>query len=319
MADRIITNVIPNMKAVDLGDGTFGYAVVSEQAQDRGIATGGSNTTCADTTKNWIVNHYAGDTIEVVVGGVEYFGLIASNTATVITMGALGGGAIVVAGDPYKIKSAAGAEATIADGADVTQGAIADAAVVAGAVGTLSAKLRAISRDMGAAVVDLAAIEIINTAINTAFQAGGITQLQLAAMVTDLAAIELINADIETAVQAIEAATEKTVVTTPTTGTGTAIATLAPGVAFHFSGFHLHIGSALAAAETLTVTLDALAGVAYDTPLYTLDMGTPDIRNISVEFEGKIYDLVAGDQIVIALSANAGGDTFGCQTKHYLL
>lgn len=38
---------------------------------------------------------------------------------------------------------------TIADGADVTQGAIADATVAAGATGSLSAKLRRISADIG--------------------------------------------------------------------------------------------------------------------------------------------------------------------------
>lgn len=42
-----------------------------------------------------------------------------------------------------------GVAGTTADGADVTQGAIADAAVAAGASGTVSAKLRAISRDIG--------------------------------------------------------------------------------------------------------------------------------------------------------------------------
>ncbi|MGN6518557.1 MAG: hypothetical protein ACTHK2_03930 [Dokdonella sp.] len=41
-----------------------------------------------------------------------------------------------------------GGAATVADGADVTQGAVADAAVAAGAAGTVSAKLRAISRDV---------------------------------------------------------------------------------------------------------------------------------------------------------------------------
>jgi hypothetical protein len=39
---------------------------------------------------------------------------------------------------------------TLLDGANVTQGAIADAAVAAGASGSISAKLRAITRDVGA-------------------------------------------------------------------------------------------------------------------------------------------------------------------------
>lgn len=41
---------------------------------------------------------------------------------------------------------------TLLDGAQVTQGAIADAAVTAGATGTISAKLRALSRDIGSLV-----------------------------------------------------------------------------------------------------------------------------------------------------------------------
>ena len=42
---------------------------------------------------------------------------------------------------------------TVADGSDVVKGAVADAAVVAGAAGTLSAKLRSISRDLVANIV----------------------------------------------------------------------------------------------------------------------------------------------------------------------
>lgn len=42
----------------------------------------------------------------------------------------------------------AGSAATIADGADVTEGAVADASVAAGATGTISAKLRRISADI---------------------------------------------------------------------------------------------------------------------------------------------------------------------------
>ncbi len=111
----------------------------------------------------------------------------------------------------------------------------------------------------------------------------------------------------------------RTSIITPSTGVDTAIATLAPGANFHFSGLRLHIGSALAAAETLTVTLNANAGPAYDTVLFSSDLGTPDIRDVVLECEGKAYDFVNGDEIVIALSANVGGDTWGCQTIHELI
>ncbi len=113
-------------------------------------------------------------------------------------------------------------------------------------------------------------------------------------------------------------ALERQSVITPTTGTGTAIATLNPGADFHFSGLRLHIGSALAAAETLTVTLSDHDGGAYNAVLFTLDLGTPDIRDVILDFEGKAYDFENGDQIIIALSANTGGDTWGCKTIHHL-
>lgn len=108
-------------------------------------------------------------------------------------------------------------------------------------------------------------------------------------------------------------------VITPTTGTGTAIATLAPAAAFHLLGIRLHLGSALAAAETLTVTLDANAGAAYDVVLFTLDLGTPDIRDLVIPFGGEEDFFVSGDKIVIALSANTGSDTWGCETIHELV
>jgi len=134
--------------------------------------------------------------------------------------------------------------------------------------------------------------------------------------------VEDVNSDeILAALLAIEIDTtllQKATVVTPTTGAGTAIATLNPVADFHFSGLTLHIGSALAPGETLTVTLSANAGNAYDTVLFTQDMGTPDIRDVVLDYEGKLYDFVSGDQIVIALSANVGADTWGCQTKHYL-
>lgn len=51
-----------------------------------------------------------------------------------------------------------GGAATIADGADVTQGAIADAAASAGGTGTLSAKIRKISADVGSILTNTPAV-----------------------------------------------------------------------------------------------------------------------------------------------------------------
>ena len=107
MADKIIANVIPNMKAIDLGDGTHAYAVVGEDALDRGVFEAGSAITGQDTEKDWPVNHWAGDMVEVVIGGVEYHRLIASNTADTLTFATIAP-AIVIAGNPYVIRQIPG-------------------------------------------------------------------------------------------------------------------------------------------------------------------------------------------------------------------
>jgi len=111
-------------------------------------------------------------------------------------------------------------------------------------------------------------------------------------------------------------------ITTNTTGVGAAIATLAPGAAFKLLGFRFNvsIGAPLAAAETLTVTSDIDAGAEYDTILFTEDLGTPSINDVVVDYaDSKVYSFAAADSIVIALSANVGGDTWGCQTIHELI
>ncbi len=56
-----------------------------------------------------------------------------------------------------------GGAVTVADGADVTQGAIADAVVAAGAAGTLSAKLRRLTTDLAALLAKLPAALGITT------------------------------------------------------------------------------------------------------------------------------------------------------------
>ncbi len=77
----------------------------------------------------------------------------------------LGGPALLVdetgtplgsAGNPLAFTAAPAGAATIADGTDVCEGAIADAAATAGGTGTVSAKLRVISGTLGA-VADAAA------------------------------------------------------------------------------------------------------------------------------------------------------------------
>ena len=314
MSDGIIVDTSPNMKAVDLGDGTFAYATVAEQAQDRGIATGGSNTTCADTTKSWIVNHYAGDTLEVVIAGVEYFGLIASNTATVITMGALGTGAIVTAGDPYKIKSAAGAEATIADGADVTQGTIADAVVVAGAAGTLSAKLRRVTTDIGALLGVSGAVGDATVAAG----AVGTISAKLRRLTTDVAAL-LTGTILAAGTAIIGRVLPIATVETPYTGSGNMVVgteNIAPGAAYELTEIHLHLSAApTTGTQNLVLTVDNGVAAAYDLVILTIDLVANAVTDLVVK---PNTTLKAGD-VVTAAWTNTDSRTYGLIFKHKLI
>ncbi len=108
-------------------------------------------------------------------------------------------------------------------------------------------------------------------------------------------------------------------VRTNTTGSTAAIATLNPAAEYHLLGVRFHLATALAALETLTITLDANAGVEYDIVLFTLDIGTPGTLDLVIPFGGDEDFFVAGDKIVIALSANAGADFWGCTTIHEMV
>ena len=110
-------------------------------------------------------------------------------------------------------------------------------------------------------------------------------------------------------------------VITPTTGgasTATAIATLNPGAAFKLLGVRIHFSAVLDAAETLTITKNSTVD-AYDTLLFTLDIGTPDIVDVKIPFGGEDDFYSATDTIVIALSANAQSRVWGCDTIHELV
>ncbi len=97
------------------------------------------------------------------------------------------------------------------------------------------------------------------------------------------------------------------------TGNTAAITTLNPAADFHLLAVKFHLATALAAGETLTITQDANAGGAYDTVLFTQDLGTAGTLDIVIPFGGDEDFYIAGDQIVVALSANVGGDVWGCQ------
>lgn len=78
----------------------------SEPSDDTGIATGGSNTTCEDTIKNWPVDHWNDGDIVIIKAdtGIQYFRNITSNIANTITFDALPVGIGVVAGDTYCVR-----------------------------------------------------------------------------------------------------------------------------------------------------------------------------------------------------------------------
>jgi len=105
---------------------------------------------------------------------------------------------------------------------------------------------------------------------------------------------------------------------TKTTGTATAVATLTPAAAFKMLEIRFHLGSALAAAEKLTATQNA-TGTVYDTVLLSEDMGTLGTLDLVKTFDKDEGFFESTDSIVIALSANTGGDIWGCQTIHELV
>jgi len=75
--------------------------VMAETALDSGVATGGTNTTLEDTTKDWEVDMWVDAIIEVVIGGIEYHRTVTGNTNDTKTFNALPVGVAVVAGCSY--------------------------------------------------------------------------------------------------------------------------------------------------------------------------------------------------------------------------
>lgn len=107
--DTVLLNIFLGGTAINLHD-EFAAIIAAlsiglEASVDTGIATGGSNNTLEDTNKNWPVNLWGDASIvQVEIGGINYLRWTVSNTATVVTIGALPGGVAVAAGCPYSIK-----------------------------------------------------------------------------------------------------------------------------------------------------------------------------------------------------------------------
>jgi len=82
------------------------------------------------------------------------------------------GGAVSVTGG-----GGGGGAATIADGADVAQGAVADATVAAGASGSISAKLRRLTTDLDAVKTSVASsVTAATNATSTAYEASHVVK-----------------------------------------------------------------------------------------------------------------------------------------------
>lgn len=78
--------------------------VTSESGIDQGTATGGTNNTLIDATKDWEVNMWEDAVMQVEIGAIAYLRTAISNTDDTITINALPGGVAVAAGCKYSIK-----------------------------------------------------------------------------------------------------------------------------------------------------------------------------------------------------------------------
>lgn len=94
----------------------------------------------------------------------------------------------------------------------------------------------------------------------------------------------------------------------PFTGASAIAEALAPGVKFRLLRIELNL-SAAATQDTLTVTLDAGNGTAYDTILFSRAMGTGSVQDLVIPF-GEKYVFEADDEIDIAWT-NTDARTYG--------
>ena len=96
------------------------------------------------------------------------------------------------------------------------------------------------------------------------------------------------------------------------TGAGALAATIAPGVAFQIEEIRVHLGSASATSENITVTLDHAEGAAYDVVLKAQDM------NAVVDFvwiPARPAIIPTGSEVDIAW-ANTNTETFGLEVLY---
>ena len=86
-------------------------------------------------------------------------------------------------------------------------------------------------------------------------------------------------------------------------------ATVPAGMCYRLVSVSVHFGVAPAAAASMTITLNAIAGAAYDTLLDTQAMA--GLTDYLWQPDDDLV-LVAGDAVDVAY-VNADGRTYGCQ------
>lgn len=189
-----------------------------------------------------------------------------------------------------------------------------DAAVdiVAGDTTSLDAKVPALGTATmtGSSPVTIATDDTMTAAANALL---GTIDSDTGAIKTAVELIDhLITANRGTAdggTQRVVEALDRIVTNATGSGSGT-LATTALSANFDLVAVTILFSGALAAAETVTVTLDAADGVAYDAVLDSVDVGTSGQTSYSFRPNAPI-PCESGDEIVVALSANTNVVTYG--------
>lgn len=172
-------------------------------ADYEGVATGGSNTTIVEALAMWNVNIWAstGDLenlciVESAASGERYGSKIVSNTNTTLTVGALAGGYIVVAGDKFYIKRNSNAVDVKSIGATAQTGI--DLGVQ---IPLINTKLDTVESSLTDIETD---IESTNTKIDTVNTNLGTIETDIEAVNTDTTSIDGKLTDTNTKLDTIE-------------------------------------------------------------------------------------------------------------------
>ena len=232
--------------------------------------------------------------------------VVATKVTAIEAIGAVGGAGVNQ--DLVKIAGTAPStpgkiDAKVADGDDVALGATADAAVVAGAVGTISAKMRRLSTDIDAM---LTKIIDLDTIVGTAG----------AALPAKASVIALDNGGNAIIAKADAAGNMKVAVKTPpttypATGSGAIALTANPAFDFYFHSLSIHFSAAPTTSQNVVVTLNPVDGAAYSTTLYKVDPSVGSLTDILFQTDAPLL-CKNGDTITIAYT-NTDARTYGAR------